>query len=362
MQQPFRVLQVVMIMNRGGIETMIMNHYRKIDRTIIQFDFLVHREERGDYDDEIESLGGKIYRLLPIRPWSYIKYFHALDKFFEEHHHYLAVHAHIQDNCGFAFKYARKFGIEKCIAHSHTAPVSTDYKYVFRLFGSHVTKKYTTHRLACGTDAGKYMFENADFTILKNAIDIDNFSFNEAIRRRKREELHLEEKFVIGHVGRFDAAKNQSFLIEILREVLPLCNNIHLLLVGTGSMLNAVKETVRRFGLENNVTFLGVRNDVNQLLQAMDVFVFPSTFEGLPVSVIEAQASGLPCVLSDVIDKEVKITDNVSFLNLKEPIQHWLDEVLKLKTFIRDDVQNQIRNAGYSIDENVQKLCSLYLQ
>lgn len=360
MQRPYRVLQVVTIMNRGGAETMIMNHYRAINRDEIQFDFLVHREAEGAYDKEIITLGGKIFKAFPIRPWNYVAYFKFLDKFFSTHHEYIAIHSHIQDNCGFAFKYAQKYGINNCIANSHIAPIKKDYKYLFRLIGKLYTNKYTTKRLACGTEAGKYMFGKRKFDLFNNAIDLDNFKFNSTIRDIKRKELNLSDKFIIGNVARFNTQKNHVFLIDIFNEVSKKCSNAHLLLVGNGDLKANIEKKVHDLGLENKVSFLGVRSDVSQILQAMDVFLFPSLYEGLPVSVIEAQATGIKCVLSDTIDNEVDVTNNVAFLSLDNTAEEWCDKILTFQHYNRIDTSNLVRDAGYDIKKNVKLLMSIY--
>ena len=347
-------------MNRGGAETMVMNHYRAMDRSKIQFDFLVHRQERGDYDDEIEKLGGRIFRAMPIRPWSYPVYFRWLNKFFREHEgEFIAVHGHIQENSGFALRFAKKNGIKNLVASSHIADVGIDYKYVFRKFGKIWTNKYATIRTACGKEAGKFLYGRRDFHLLNNAIDTSLYKFNPKIRKCKREEFGIPEKaFVIGNVARFCPQKNHNFIIRIFAEVLKTKPAAILILIGEGPLKPAIKRLVRLYGAESNVIFAGLRSDVHEILQTFDVFLMPSLFEGLPVSVIEAQAAGLPCIISDTIDMETDITGKVQFLSLKTPITTWAKTIIASPTDNRNC--DMVSLKPYDVHENINRLINYY--
>lgn len=360
MQPPYRVLQVVTIMGRGGAETMIMNHYRALDKTKVQFDFLVHRQERGDYDDEIEKLGGHIYRTSAIRPWRYCSYFKFLDDFFEKHHDYVAIHSHIQENSGFVLKYALKHGITNLISHSHIADLGIDYKYIFRQYGKWVLNKYVKTRLACGVDAGKFLYGKKDFLVFKNAIDEERFRYNSQIRHEVRQALGIENKLVVGNVSRFNPQKNHTFIIDIFSELLKLKQDSVLLLVGDGYLRPAIEAKCDRLGIANKVMFLGSRSDVPELLQAFDVFLFPSLFEGLPVSIIEAQASGVQCMLSNTIDLETKVTDCVHFFSLAKSAKDWAKELYKFNGIEHINSNAQIIQSGYSLRTNLKKLMSIY--
>lgn len=358
---PYRVLQVVTIMNRGGIETMIMNHYRAIDKNRFQFDFLVHRQERGDYDDEIEQLGGKIYRAFPIRPWRYSQYFKWLKNFFENNNSYIAIHSHIQENSGLVFKIAQKYEIKTLVSTSHTAGYGIDYKYPFRLYAKHYLNKYCTHKMACGKLAGEHLYgKNSKFEIIRNAIDVTKFKYNTEIRDRVRTNLNITNKFIIGNVARFHKGKNHTFVVDIFNEVLKLNHDAILILVGEGEELISIKNKVKSLGIADNVLFLGLRNDVNELLQAFDVLLFPSLFEGIPVSIIEAQTAALPCILSDTIDPETAITDNVDFYSLSNPISTWANAIISKQNFIRKDTSKKIIDAGYDVINNTNHLLKLY--
>lgn len=362
-KQPYRVLQVVTIMNRGGIETMIMNHYRAIDRTKIQFDFLVHRQERGDYDDEIVQLGGRIYRAFPIRPWKYIQYFKWLNIFFKDNNSYIAIHSHIQENSGLVFKIASKYNLNNLIANSHIATLGVDYKYLFRQYGRILTNKYSTTKLACGVKAGKFLYGNkTEFIILKNAIKSEEFSFDLKKREYIRKQLGINENFVIGNISRFCTQKNHSFIIDIFEEIYKINSSAKLLLIGDGPLKADIIEKVKNKSIYENIIFMGIRSDIPDLLQAIDVILFPSLFEGLPVSIIESQAAGLPCVLSDTIDPDVKITPNVDFVSLKAPTSNWCDSVISKQSFKRTSTQEYIISSGYDLSTSINKLTQIYFQ
>lgn len=361
-KQPYRVLHVVTIMNRGGIETMIMNLYRAIDRNKIQFDFLVHRNDIGDYDDEIKSLGGQIYKIGAIRPWNYLQYFKSLDNFFGKNHTYQAVHSHIQENSGFALKYAAKYNIPIRIAHSHSTLTRIDYKYPFRVFAKRYLNKYATAKFSCGKEAGDSLFgKNGKYYLFNNSIDSSCFTYNLSARAQMRKNLNIDENtFVIGNVARLNKYKNQTFAIDVFAKLIETEPNALLILVGEGEMKETLKQKVQNLKLENKVILLGLRKDIHNLLQAFDVLLFPSIFEGLPVSLIEAQAAGLPCILSDTIDNKTAITPNVKFVSLSASIQTWVETLLSFNNFVRQDTSEYIIKANYDIHNNAKWLTKFY--
>lgn len=364
--KPIRVLQVVTIMNRGGLETMLMNYYRKLDRDKIQFDFMTNRLERGHYDDEIEALGGRIYRLSPIKPGNYRKYFKELDEFFKEHKEYKVVHSHINENSGFVLKAAKKSGIPCRIAHSHLSDLKLDYKYPFRVYARKNLKGNVSDYFACSKRAGEWLFgkevtESGKVTVLNNAVDIKKFKINEDIRNRVRKDLAIEDKKVIGHVGRFNPQKNHEFLIDIFNEVYKKDKDTVLLLIGDGYLKGKIEEKVKKLELEESVKFLGVREDIPELMQAMDLFVFPSQFEGLAVVMVEAQAAGLKIITSTGVTKESDITNNVEFIDLKKEPSYWADRILSSDFKKNDKTVKMIKN-GYDSSHNVKWLSNFYME
>lgn len=364
--KPIRVLHVVTIMNRGGLETNIMNYYRKIDRNKIQFDFITHRNERGDYDDEIEELGGKIYKMIPIRPGNYKKYFNMLDAFFAKNNDYKIVHSHINENSAFVLRAAKKANIECRIAHNHVAGLKFDYKFIFRMYARLNLKNNVNNFFACSKDAAKWLFGNNIFNehevnILNNAIDIEKFSFNNRIRETKRKELGLKDELVFGHVGRFSKSKNHDFLIDVFYEINKNNKNTILLLVGDGELKPDIKKKVNKLGIEKYVKFLGLRTDVSEILQAMDGIIFPSFFEALPVCLVEAQATGLKCVVSTGIPKDANIINNMEFLDLKLGAKAWAENILTMD-FSRNYKPQIVKSKGYDINDNVKWLTDFYLK
>lgn len=356
-----RVLHVVTDMNRGGLETMIMNYYRNIDRKKIQFDFLVHRGYRASYDDEIESYGGKIYRLSRLIPWSknYIK---MLDAFFQEHPEYKIVHVHQDCLSGVILKVAEKNGVPIRIAHSHSSSQDKNLKYLIKLWYKRWIPKYATQLLACGKEAGDWMFDGQPYQVLNNAIDAKKYKYDLKIREKMRQQLQISgDTKVIGHVGRFSEPKNHSFLIDIFQCIHEENKNTKLLLVGDGELYNQIQEKVKKYGLEEAVIFTGVRTDVTDLMQAMDVFLFPSLYEGLPLTLIEAQAAGLPCIISDKVPIECAITNLVQQVSLNSDKKKWASVVLKT-TCERKEMYLEICEAGFDIRKNVRKLQEMYVR
>lgn len=355
-----RILVFGITENPGGVESVIMNYYRKIDRTKIQFDFLCNTNVVA-YEDEIISLGGKIYRITARS--QNIKQFHKdLDNLFKNNK-FDAIWVNV---CSLAnveyLKYAKKYGIKTRIIHSHnSANMDSKLRLIIHKLNRIRIGKLATHYWSCGELASKWFYnkiiiQSDKHKIIKNAIDIDKFKFDEKIRKEYRKNLNLENKFVIGHVGRFHFQKNQLFLIDVFNEIYKQKKDAVLVLIGQGEDEDKIKAKVKELKLEEVVQFLGVRNDVNKLFQAMDLFLFPSLFEGLPVVMVEAQTSGLPVVASNTISTESKITENVKFLSLKNKIEDWADCVLKVD--VKNDrkkVSSLLKNSEFDINQQVEE-------
>ncbi|MBS7209856.1 MAG: glycosyltransferase family 1 protein [Lachnospiraceae bacterium] len=344
-----RVLQCVNDMHRAGLETMLMNYYRNIDRTQIQFDFLTHRPYKSDYDDEILSLGGEVYYAPRLYPQNYPKYFKWMEQFFIEHPEYKIVHSHIDAMSYLPLKAAKKAGVPVRIAHSHNTSIDKDFKYILKQYFRSRINQVATDYCACGEEAGKFLFGNVDYTIIPNAIDISKFLFNPDTRKKQREKLGLKDEYVIGHVGRLSYQKNHKLLIRIFYEFLNQHDNSLLLLIGVGEKEEEIKKQVADFGLEHKVRFLGNRRDVNELYQAMDIFVMPSFFEGVPVVGIEAQFADLPCIFSDKVPKEVKIHSKTEFVNLEAPLSQWIETIEKYRTSKRIEISDELEQSPYNI-------------
>ena len=360
-----RVLQVVTHMNRGGLETMLMNYYRNIDREKVQFDFLTHRPYDGDYGEEIKQLGGKIYHLPRLNPFS-SGYKRALNEFFEAHPEYQIVHVHQDCLSGVVLKVARACGVKARIAHSHSTHQDKDFKYPIKAVLRRSISEYATELMACSKDAGDWMFCGADFRTLNNAIDTRSYIYNAQRRETVRISLGIgKDDLIVGHVGRWNYPKNHLFLLDIFSQVKQLESEARLLLVGddAGDYAEKVKAKIKTLGLTDSVIATGKRTDVPDLLQAMDVFVMPSHYEGLPVSIVEAQASGLPCLISDKVPIECKLTDGVEQIPLSDGADVWAAKAVKAaKETVRQDMGEQIKTAGFDIVENAKWLQEHYLQ
>lgn len=361
-KMPVRVLQVVTYMGRGGLETMLMNYYRHFDRSKVQFDFLVHRDFKADYDEKIRSLGGRIYHMPRLVPWSG-SYRHKLKQFFREHPEYQIVHVNQDCLSSVALRCAKESAVPVRIAHSHNSNQNIDIKYPIKLFYRKQIPEYATDLFACSKEAGKWMFGNHSFQVIPNAIEIASYMFNPAIREQARDSLGIKKEFVIGHVGRFRPQKNHKFIIEVFVSLLKQFPEAKLLLVGDGEEIQASRELVKRLQIEKQVIFTGARSDVNRLLQAMDVYLFPSLFEGLPMSLVEAQAAGLPCLISDrVPESAVLVKDLVSVMSLEQTADEWAQRLLNMKTATRTNHSKELQDAGYDIDIEAEKLQNFYLK
>lgn len=358
---PIRVLQVVPNMHRAGLETLIMNIYRNIDRSVVQFDFLVHYTERFDYDDEIEELGGRIYRLSVRNDSNLPKYLRDLKRFFKEHPEYTIVHGHMES---FGFLYSRaakKAGVKTIIAHSHNALIEPTLKGRIKNLMNKPWKRYANVLFACSKKAGDFMFRGAPYTVINNGIRCEDFMWDPEKREVCRRELGVENKIVLGHIGRFDPQKNHAFLIELFAAYAAKHPDAVLLLVGEGALQQSIRLKVEQCGLSDRVCFLGVRADTDRLYQAMDLFLLPSLFEGLPVVGVEAQTAGLPMLTADTVTRELCVTDFVEMLSLNAPLDVWVDKIdnmLEMKK--RRNTLEEMNEAGFNIRKTADYLQDFY--
>lgn len=357
-----QILHVVTYMGRGGLETMLMNYYRHIDRDKVQFDFLVHRDFEADYDAEILSLGGRIYHMPRLIPWS-LSYRKRLKEFFRAHPEYSIVHVHQDCLSSVALQCAKECGIPVRIAHSHNSNQDKNLKYLIKRYYMKKIPRYATHLFACGKQAGEWMFNGLPYTILANAVDTASYIYSPKVSDQVRRQLNLTEKLVVGHVGRFNPQKNHEFLIDVFHEIAKREPNAQLLLVGDGDGIQSIREKAIACGIENKITFAGVRSDVSDLMQAMDVFVFPSLYEGLPVTLIEAQAAGLRCIISDTISRECVVSLGlVTSKSLADSPAGWAAHIIEQAKYTRTDHTGEIRNHGYEITDAAKKLERFYLE
>ena len=375
--KPIRILHIVTTMNRGGAETMIMNYYKSIDRTKIQFDFIVHRESEGVFEKEIVRMGGRIFRLPPLTPFNYFDYFKKANLFFKKHKEYKIIHSQINALSLPILKISKKNKIPIRIAHSHTSiePIlkkiltkNTDLKTIakdaIQSMARHNIPEYATHFFACGEKAGKWLFGNKNkhrIKIINNAINSKLFIYDKEKAFMVKENYGISQKKVIGHVGNFVEAKNHIFLIDIFYEMQKIDESLVLVLVGNGYLKKKIEEKAKNLLIEGKVFFLGIRDDVNLLMQAFDLIIFPSIYEGLPVTLIEAQASGIRILASDAVTREVQITNLVNFMELEKSSKSWAIKAIELLDYEKTDTSELIKNANYDITKNALELQKFYL-
>lgn len=356
-----RILHVFGTLNRGGAETLVMNIYRNIDRSKIQFDFVVHHEEEGAYEEEVRKLGGKVYRVPNYKGTNHFAYKKAWDELLKNHPEYKIIHCHKESIVALVMDEAKKNG-RIAIAHSHNTQNIPGFKgKVMDILNKNVNSK-TDYRFACSLDAGYWMFgRDKDFTIIDNGIEVENFTYNPQVREKIRKRLGFSDKKVLGHIARFNKQKNHSFLIDIFADLVKEDDAYLLVLAGVGDLKDEIEKKVKDLGIEDKVIFLGSIGYVNELLQAIDIFILPSLYEGLAVSTIEAQAAGLKCLLADTIDKNSKITDLVEFIPIDGGTRPWIEEIQKALPYQREDTSEMIKKAGFDIRETAEKLSEFYL-
>ena len=363
MDKPIRILHVVQRMEAGGTQALLMNIYRNIDRSKIQFDFLVEYPEKEFYDDEIKQLGGKIYYTNVRKDFNIIKFKKELDRILTENPNYKIIHVHVSSIGYICFKVAKKHGIKTRIAHAHNNSSVKDMKYLIRNILRKLYILNATDYFACSDEAGKYFFKNKSYKVLNNAIDSKKFVFDENKRKNKRHELGLDEKFVVGHIGRLHPQKNHEKLLKIFVEIKRKRQDAKLIIVGNGPLESTIKEEINRLSIMNDVIMLNNRNDINEILMAMDVFVFPSLFEGLGIVAIEAQAAGTPIIMSEGVSTEACITDICKRKSLENSNSDWAEEAIKLakREDIHMNVKKYVIDAGFDFKTIINTLTEFYL-
>lgn len=361
-----RILHVLGTLDRGGAETMLMNIYRHIDKNKIQFDFVIHTQKKGEYEQEILENGGKIYRMPRYNIRNHKEYISKWRDFFNTHKEYKIIHGHQRGTAFIYLKIAKEFGI-KTIMHSHS--ISSRGEGIERIvkdFLRYPMRKYVDYPFACSVVAGKWLFgnnilENKKFKIIKNGIEIKKYIFNAEIRNKIRQKLKLNRNIVIGHVGSFTEPKNHKFLIDIFGKFQKYNKNAVLLLLGEGPLKNNILSQLQELGLTENVRLIGNVENVNEYLQAMDIFIFPSKYEGFGMAVIEAQTSGLSCIVSDILPVETKICDDlIHYLSLKTSKNKWIETMKNNLNYHRTDRSNEVIKSGYSSEVVANDLEKIY--
>lgn len=360
-----RVLQIIGIVCGGGVEAVIMNYYRHIDRSKIQFDFVVDGYEKTALDDEIKSLGGKVYHVEPYKK-NICRYMSQIYHIVRDNH-YDIVHSNMNTLSVFSLFPAWLAGAHQRILHNHSTAVRSEgirsvMKMVLRPFAPLFANRYAAcSRLAGDWMYGKKMMASGKVTVINNAIDLDEYSFSQELREKYRQELNISaDAFVVGHVGRFMYQKNHAFLIDVFREVARQNSKAILMLVGDGELRPEIEQKVASYNLTDKVHFLGLRKDVKKLYNCMDVFVLPSWYEGLPVVSVEAQANGLPSIFSDQVTKESLLTKSAIFLSLNSGAVNWAVHILHSADKRNTATLSELRETGFDIKERARFLEKWY--
>lgn len=368
MNNPIRVLQVVSLMERAGLETRLMDVYRHIDRSQIQFDFLTHRMEDGDYDDEIRSLGGVVYHIPSIRPWDFFGYIRTLNRFFIQHSGYKIIHVHLNTYSGWVQYAAKRAGVPVRITHSRNTGYDHNWKMVFKALSKLIVNGPTTHKFACSLQAGEFLFGKKGilppnkFMVIPNGFNVEAFSFSQLKREEMRRKLNLSDDLAIVHVGRLTPQKNHFFLLKIFEIIHKNKPNSKLFLIGEGELRGVIEKQIGALGLSDSVVLVGSVPNVCDFLQAMDAMLFPSLYEGFGTAVLESQCCGLPTLASDVLPKNIQVTNCLEFMSLKSSPQAWCDKLLEMSSrIVRKDRSEEIKVAGYDIKDTYKLLSEFYL-
>jgi len=358
-----RVLQVLNSLNAGGAESFVMNLYHKIDRDKIQFDFII--SDMGDtvFKQEVLDLGGKIYYIPAFNGLNYTHICHEWNLFFKTHKEYKILHSHIRSYASLFIPIAKKYGLITII-HSHSTSNGSGVKAIGKKLLQLPLRFQADYFISCSTEAGEWLFGKSVVAskrhlVVKNAIDIDKYSYKCDIRNKVRKDLNLVEKTVLGHVGGFRDPKNHEFLIDIFSMYHTKNQNSMLVMVGDGELKKHVEDVVEQRHLEDSVVFLGARNDVPDILQAFDYYIFPSKWEGLPVSVIEAQASGLYCFISNAITSDVILSPLVKRLPIDNGPKLWVDNILNTPVK-RSNFTQELKNEGFDMNEVSNNMMCFY--
>lgn len=357
-----RILHLTDSLDLAGTENCIMNWYRNIDRTKFDFDFFCLSNKHLYFKKEIEKLGGKIFVIEKENGLTEkVKFYFNVFKFLKVNKFY-TFHTHFHYSNGFYCMLAFFAGIKERITNSHFNEGYRNTHFYKKLFSELLIKLFANKRIATSNEAGKTLYGKMPYSIIYCGIDVNKFAYNETDRKQIRKNLNIEENFVVGHIGRFEHQKNHNFLIDIFNEILKQKKNAILLSIGEGPLEKEIKEKVKSLNIEPKVKFLGVREDVNKLYQAMDCFILPSFFEGFGIVNIEAQCSGLPVFVSDGVPDEVNIC-NTKKISLKRTAKQWADVILEnIKNIERKDCSFILKQAGFDIKDTVKQIEEVYLK
>lgn len=366
MEKCKRILHVLGGLQRGGAETLVMNLYRRIDREKIQFDFVIHTSDKAAYYDEIIDLGGKIYVCPQYKVYNHFKYKKWWKNFLVNHPEYTIVHGHVRSTASIYLKITRKLK-RYAIAHSHSTSSGKGLRGIIKNILQHGIRRNADYFMGCSNEANEWLFgkkvarNKEKCEVLKNGIDTNTFAYNRKIECDMRKKLGIENKFVVGTVGRIEEPKNPMFIVEVFSEIYKRNDNAVFLWVGDGSLMEQVKNKCRELNVIDNFIFVGSKSNVSDYLQTMNVFLFPSLWEGFGISLIEAQAVGMPCVVSNTIVKEAFVTDLLDVVNLNEPSAIWAETCLNHVNKENKITKKKIEERGLDIHDITKKLEEKYM-
>lgn len=370
MKEPIRVLQIIGIVAGGGVESVIMNYYENVDRSKVQFDFIVHDDNKIDITQKVEAMGGKVYKVTPYykNPIAFTYEIYKVIKKF----HYRIVHSNMNTLSAFSLFAAWAAGVPIRILHNHsTSSPGETKRNIMKFILRPLARLFANHYLACSRFAGDWMYgqkmmDSGKVTVINNAIDLKKYAFNLQKRKVLRKKLGVADEFVVGHVGRFMYQKNHDFLIDIFAEAHRKIPQMVLLLIGDGPLREGIEEKVRGLNLIENVRFLGVRDDVQDLYNAMDLFILPSHYEGLGMVGVEAQANGLNVLASTAVPDEMKFTNLVQFEDLKNDTSKWSDRIIQIYYNYHMTRNNRgapiFNQSKFDISVQAKKLVNYYIQ
>lgn len=370
MGEKIKVLQVVSALNAGGVESLLYSYYTNFDKDKIQFDFVIFGESVGTFGKKFQKLGSKIYKVPYMKDKGLLYLLVKLFKVIYKNRDYDVIHVHRNLKSGIILFFAFILGIKVRIVHSHNySPNESMLDKLKKWLLSIPISLFGTNKFACGRDASRWLYgnrayEHGETYVMNNAINLEKYNYDEKKRIKMRESLGVNDKFVIGHIGRFSYQKNQLFLIEIFHEIYKNKPNACLFLIGNAEdeqIYSSIVEKIYKYNLQDAVKLFGAREDIPELMQAIDIFVFPSNYEGLPVVGIETQAAGLMTISSDKITEEVAITNYWKFMSLRNPAKQWAKKIMEYENgYDRFVTINELTDAGFNIKKEAKKLEDFY--
>lgn len=363
MAEPIRILHMIGSLNIGGSQSVVINLYKNIDRSKIQFDFIIDHPNETFYKEYVDSLGARIFEMPTFTGINIIQVKKAWNRFFQEHPEYRILHSHVRSYASIYIPIAQKYGL-KTIIHSHSTSNGKGIKSIIKAIMQYPLRNQADYFIGCSEEAGKWLFgskvvKSDRYFTLKNAIDLSKYVFDQNIRLEYRSQLGLANEITYIHVGRFHPSKNHRFLIDLFAKIHEYNRNTKLVIVGDGQLRPQIESQISNLHLENSIILTGNRTDIPNLLFAADCFLFPSNWEGLPVTVVEAQAAGLPCLVSDRVTEEVAISGLVHFLPIYSGMECWLDAI-KSMNYVKIYVHPEIQKSGFDISLTAGWLLHFY--